>query len=33
MNKTYYLSTPIYYASGNMHIGHSYTSVAADAMA
>ncbi len=33
MKKTYYLSTPIYYASGNMHIGHSYTSVAADAMA
>ncbi len=31
--KTYYITTPIYYPSGNMHIGHSYTTVAADAEA
>ena len=30
--KTYYLTTPIYYPSGNMHIGHTYTTVAADTM-
>ena len=29
---TYYLTTPIYYPSGNMHIGHTYTTVAADTM-
>ena len=23
--KTYYITTPIYYPSGNMHIGHTYT--------
>lgn len=31
--KTYYITTPIYYPSGNLHIGHSYTTVAADAVA
>ncbi|MCX7842968.1 MAG: methionine--tRNA ligase [Clostridia bacterium] len=31
--KTYYITTPIYYPSGKLHIGHSYTTVAADAMA
>ena len=30
--KTYYITTPIYYPSGNMHIGHTYTTVAADTM-
>ena len=30
---TYYLTTPIYYPSGNLHIGHAYTTVAGDAMA
>ena len=30
---TFYLTTPIYYPSGNMHIGHTYTTVAADTMA
>ena len=30
--KTFYLTTPIYYPSGNMHIGHTYTTVAADTM-
>ena len=29
----YYITTPIYYPSGNLHIGHSYCSVAADTMA
>lgn len=29
MNK-YYLTTPIYYPSDNLHIGHTYTTVAAD---
>ncbi len=28
----YYITTPIYFASGNPHIGHSYTTVAADSM-
>lgn len=31
--KTYYITTPIYYASGNLHIGHCYSTVAADTMA
>ena len=31
-NKTFYITTPIYYPSGNMHIGHTYTTVAADTM-
>ncbi|MBR5060257.1 MAG: methionine--tRNA ligase [Clostridia bacterium] len=31
--KTYYISTPIYYPSDKLHIGHSYTTVAADCMA
>ncbi len=30
---TFYISTPIYYPSDNLHIGHAYTTVAADAMA
>lgn len=29
---TYYITTPIYYPSDKLHIGHSYTTVAADAM-
>ena len=34
MNKpTFYITTPIYYPSGKLHIGHSYTTVAADTMA
>ncbi len=28
--KKYYITTPIYYPSDNLHIGHSYTTVAAD---
>ena len=31
--ETYYITTPIYYPSDNLHIGHSYCSVAADTMA
>ena len=30
--KTFYLTTPIYYPSDNLHIGHAYTTVAADTM-
>lgn len=30
---TYYISTPIYYPSDNLHIGHTYCTVMADAMA
>lgn len=30
---TYYITTPIYYPSNKLHIGHSYTTVAADTMA
>ncbi len=33
MNKTYYITTPIYYPSANLHIGNTYTTVAADALA
>ena len=32
-SKTFYITTPIYYPSGNLHIGHAYTTVAGDAMA
>ncbi len=31
--KTYYVTTPIYYPSSKLHIGHTYTTVAADAIA
>lgn len=30
---TFYITTPIYYPSGRLHIGNSYTTVACDAMA
>jgi methionyl-tRNA synthetase len=29
----YYITTPIYYPSDNLHIGHAYTTVVADALA
>lgn len=32
-NKKFYITTPIYYASGHPHIGHTYSTVAADVMA
>lgn len=31
--KTFYITTPIYYPSSNLHIGHAYCSTAADSMA
>ncbi|WP_127586069.1 methionine--tRNA ligase [Paenibacillus koleovorans] len=31
--KSYYITTPIYYPSDKLHIGHAYTTVAGDAMA
>lgn len=31
--KTFYITTPIYYPSGNPHIGHTYTTVACDSIA
>lgn len=31
--KTYYITTPIYYPSSRLHIGHAYTTVAGDTMA
>lgn len=31
--KTFYITTPIYYPSGKLHIGSSYTTIACDAMA
>ncbi|HET7881122.1 MAG TPA: methionine--tRNA ligase [Acetobacteraceae bacterium] len=33
MSERYYVTTPIYYVNGAPHIGHAYTSVAADVMA
>jgi len=32
-NKNFYISTPIYYPSDKLHIGHTYSTVAADTMA
>ena len=31
--KTFYITTPIYYPSDKLHIGHSYCTVATDAIA
>ncbi|MBM7635136.1 methionine--tRNA ligase [Geomicrobium sediminis] len=33
MKPTFYVTTPIYYPSGKLHIGHAYTTVAADTLA
>lgn len=33
MSKRFYITTPIYYVNGAPHIGHAYTSIAADVMA
>lgn len=33
MNKKYYITTPIYYASGKLHVGHCNSTVFADACA
>ena len=32
-DKKYYVTTPIYYPSSNLHIGHTYCTVATDAIA
>jgi methionyl-tRNA synthetase len=32
-NKKFYITTPIYYPSGNFHIGHCYTTIVSDAIA
>ncbi len=33
MKRAFYVTTPIYYISGNPHIGHAYTTVVADVLA
>jgi methionyl-tRNA synthetase len=33
VERSYYVTTPIYYISGNPHIGHAYTTVVADVLA
>lgn len=33
MTRSFYITTPIYYVNGAPHIGHAYTSIAADVMA
>ncbi|HDL75027.1 MAG TPA: methionine--tRNA ligase [bacterium] len=33
MNKKFYITTPIYYVNARPHIGHAYTSIAADVLA
>ena len=32
-NKTFYITTPIYYPSGKLHIGNAYSTIACDVMA
>ena len=33
MDKTYYITTPIFYASGKPQVGNAYSAVLADAIA
>ena len=33
MSNKYYVTTPIYYTNANIHVGHAYTTVIADALA
>jgi len=33
MSKTFYITTPIYYVNAEPHIGHAYTTIAADIIA
>ncbi|MBA8760837.1 methionine--tRNA ligase [Staphylococcus schleiferi subsp. coagulans] len=33
VKETFYITTPIYYPSGNLHIGHAYSTVAGDVIA
>ena len=30
MERSYYVTTPIYYISGSPHIGHAYTTIVAE---
>ena len=32
MNKTFYITTPIYYVNDIPHIGHAYTTILADVL-
>ena len=32
-NKTFYITTPIYYTSGRLHIGNAYTTTICDVIA
>ncbi len=32
MSRAYYITTPIYYVNGDLHIGHTYTTVLADSL-
>ena len=32
LKEKYYVTTPIYYPSSDLHIGHTYTTVAADTL-
>ena len=33
MEQKYYITTPIYYVNGEPHLGHAYTTIAADILA
>ena len=33
MNKSFYVTTPIYYVNGDPHVGSAYTTIAADVLA
>ena len=33
LNKYFYVTTPIYFCNSNLHIGHCYTTIAADTIA
>ncbi|NTW17554.1 MAG: class I tRNA ligase family protein, partial [Syntrophaceae bacterium] len=33
MEKTYFITTPIYYVNASPHIGHAYTTIVADVLA
>lgn len=33
MNKSFYITTPIYYPNGEPHVGHTYTTICADVVA
>ncbi|MBI1928673.1 class I tRNA ligase family protein, partial [Candidatus Poribacteria bacterium] len=32
MMRTFYITTPIYYVNAEPHIGHAYTTIAADVL-